>query len=118
MSRNIATAPAAQPTSLDRAVADGLPVLTPDGVPESEPACVSLARASRQADELAGLLERTRATYQAAIPAGVQQVLALVADQLGGMHVEFDELSEELAASAYDSSQPTPSTSLWRLAGA
>lgn len=83
--------------------AAGLAVLTPDGIPEGEEASAALARASRQADELAGLLERVRLLYEAVLPRPVARVLALTADQLGGMHVEFDMLAEDCSAagSAY-----------------
>lgn len=77
--------------------AAGLAVLTPDGVPPEE-APAALARASRQADELAGLLESTRLAYAGALPLPVARVLSMTADQLGGMHVEFDLLAEDLSS--------------------
>lgn len=76
-----------------QAVAAGLTtVIDPDFLPVQETPAQAAARASKIADTLAGLVERMREHEGHRTAAN----LARISDQLGALHVEFDQLSEQL----------------------
>ena len=63
-------------------------------LPVQETPAEAADRASRVADVLAGLVEQMREHESQRTEAN----LARVSDQLGALHVEFDQLSEQLRA--------------------
>ena len=73
------------------AVAAGLTVIEDLPTPRETPA-ETASRASRHADELAAVVESMLQAGRA-----TRAGLELVRDQLGALHVEFDELAHELA---------------------